>query len=150
MIELPASGCDARPPVEPAEERLAERQQRRPAVGRRGVEQQRAALVAVTLAGRPQPLVEQGRGAVDHRAQPLPDGRAQRAAGCLGLDGREQSEFGDEALVVRGQLAADARGEGVADQLVARAAARTSAASARSPGTTGRRSWPRAARPPRR
>jgi hypothetical protein len=48
------------PPIEPAEERLAEREQGWPAVGHRGVEQQRAALILVALAGRPQSLIEQG------------------------------------------------------------------------------------------
>ena len=110
-------GRRRRPPVEPAEERLPERQQRRPAVWRRGVEQQGAAVVAITLPGRAQPLVDQRGGAVDHRAEPLPDGRAQRAAGRLGLHRREQPEFGDEALVVRGELAADTGREGVAEQL---------------------------------
>ena len=37
--------------------------------------------------------------------------------GRLGLHGREKPEFGDEALVVRGELTADAGREGIADQL---------------------------------
>src|SRR5262249_10932825 len=42
----------ARPPVETAQDRLAQRQQGWPAVGRRRVEEQRASLVAVTLPRR--------------------------------------------------------------------------------------------------
>ena len=107
-----------RPPVEPAEERGPQGQQRRPAVGRGRVEQQGSSFVAVTLPRRAQSLVKQCSAAVDHRAQPLPGGCAQRAAGCLGLNRGEQAEFRDETLVVGGELAADARREGVADQLV--------------------------------
>ena len=139
-----------RPPAEPAEDHLAERQQQRPAATVRGIEQQRAAFVVVTLAGRAQSLVGKRRGAVGHRAQPLPGGRVQRAVASLGLDGREQPEFGDEALVVRGKLAADARRERVAVQLVFEQARGLLPPARAFRETTGRRSWPRAAPPPRR
>ena len=56
-----------------------------------GVEQQRPALVGITLAGRAQPLVQQGRRAVRHRAQPVPDGLAQRMTARLGLDRGERT-----------------------------------------------------------
>ena len=83
-----------------------------------GIQQQRTALVVVALAGRPQPLIGKRRGAVNHRAQPLPGGRVQRAVAPLGLEGRQKPEFGDEALIIRGKLTADARRKGVPGQFV--------------------------------
>ena len=75
---------------------------------------------------------------------------AQRVAAHLGLDGGEEPEFGDEALVVGGQLAADARREGVADELSLQQPRGRAPPPLALAGTTGRRSWPPAARPPRR
>ena len=88
-----------------------------PAVGRRRVEQQPAALVGITLPRRAQPLIQHGRRAVRHRAQPVPGHLAQRMTARLGLDGGDEPEFGDEALVIRGELAADTGRERVADEL---------------------------------
>ncbi len=82
----------------------------------RGVEDQRAAFVAVALPGRPHPPVGQGGGAVGHRAEPLPGGGAQRVARGSGLHRRDQGQFGDEGVVVGGELTADARRERVAEQ----------------------------------
>src|ERR1019366_5480798 len=107
----------ARPPVEPAEDRLPQRQQGWPAGGRRGVKEQRASPVAVTLPGWLRPLVEERGAAVDHRAQPLPGRFPQRVASGPGLARGQQRELGDEALVVRCELTAEARREGVADEL---------------------------------
>jgi hypothetical protein len=106
----------ARPPAELTEDRVADGQQRWPAAPRLRVEQQRAALVGVTLPRRPQLLVKEGCGAVDRCAEPLPGCLAQRAVGCRGLDGRQQPEFRVEALVAGGKLTADARRERVAVQ----------------------------------
>src|SRR5215472_13041512 len=110
-------GGRGRPPAEAAEQRLAQGEQGWPAAVHGGVEEDRAAFVVVALAGWAQLFVEQGRSTVHHRAQPLPGGRAQRVAAGLGLSGGEESELRDETLVARGELAADARGESVADQL---------------------------------
>src|SRR5262249_18729885 len=111
-------GGGPRPPCQAAGEWLTERAPGWPAGRGRGVEQERAAFVLVALPGRAEPLVEERGGAVDHRAQPLPGGRAQRAVRRVGLDGGDKPQLGDEALVARGELAADARGERVADQLL--------------------------------
>ena len=138
------------PPVQPTDERVGQRQQRRPAVGRRSVEQQPAAFVGIALARRAQALVDQGRRAVRHRAQPFPGGRAERMTARLGLDGREEPELGDEALVVRGELPADTRREGVADELSFQQERGLAPPALALRRTTGRRSWPPAARPPRR
>ena len=110
-------GGRPRPPVQTAHERVGERQQRWPAVGLRRVKQQPAALIGITLARRTQPLVYHGRRAIRHRAQPVPGDLAQRMTARLSFNGGDEPEFGNEALVVRGKLPADTRGEGITDQL---------------------------------
>ena len=105
------------PPAEPAEQRAAQGQQRRPATaGDRRIEQHGPAVIAVTLTGRPYPLIDQGGGAVGHGAEPLPGCGAQRMAGHVSLHRRQHPELGDEALVVRGELTADARRKRVPEQ----------------------------------
>ena len=105
------------PPVKPTHQQIGQRQQRRPAVNRRSVEQQCAAFVGIVLTRRAQPLVDQGRRTIGHRAQAFPGHRAERMASRLGLHGREEPDFGDEAVVIRGELTADAGRESVPDEL---------------------------------
>ena len=138
------------PPVQSAEERVG----RGPAMTASGWAPARQAagpaFVGITLAGRAQALIDERRRAVRHRTQPLPRCRAQRMTARLGLDGRDQPEFGDEALVIRGELPADTGRERIADELSFEQERGLAPPAARFPGTTGRRSWPRAVRRPRR
>ena len=79
---------------------------------------QRAALVAVALAGGSTRGVEQGRGGVERRAPAA--SQVASPSGCPAAsasDGGHEPELGDEAVVVGGQLAVDAAGEGVGGQL---------------------------------
>src|SRR5205823_3586199 len=61
--------------------------------------------------------IYQCRRAVRHCAQARPDRGTKRMAARLGLHGCEKTQLSDEALVVRGELTADARWEGITDQL---------------------------------
>src|SRR5215470_4776053 len=126
MPSRPRHGSDDRagsvggsrwPPVERPEQLFAHRKQRRPSVSYRRIEQQRPAFIAVALPWRLQPLVEQRRPAVHHGTQPLPGGRAERVARGRALDTREQTKFGDEAVVVRRELTVDTGRERIAFKL---------------------------------
>ena len=147
---LPASGASRGPPVQPSEDRIAERQQRRPPVVLRRVEQHHSSLVGIALARRAHPLVHQRGHGVGHRAEQLPGRAAHRRARRRRFDRGEEPELRHEAVVVGGELAVDPGRERVVRQLALKQRAASPAASARSPGTTGTRSWRPAARPPRR
>ena len=140
------SGHQASGPKSPA----AERQQGRPPVVRRSIKQHHAPLVGVALPGRPQPSVDERGHAVGHRAQQPPAVIADRRSGGGGLQRREDTQLEDEAVVVRGELAVDARRERVVAQRLLQPRGRTGAATGRFRRTTGTRRMPRADRPPRR
>ena len=81
-----------------------------------GVEQHYPALIGVTLARRSQPCVHQCGHAVGHRGEQPPAVLADREPGGRRLDGGEGAKLEDEAVVVRGEFAVDARRERVVAQ----------------------------------
>ena len=138
-----------RPPGGRTEQRRAGGQQGGPAVVAGPVQQQAVAVVGVALAGRAQAHVDDGGQGVGHAPQGVPDLAAERMAGQLALEGGGQAELEHEAVVVGGQLAVQAAGERLPARARAGAWWRPPHARRCSPGTRGRRSPRRTARPSR-
>ena len=115
------------PPIEPAEERAAEREQRWPSVVIRSVKERHAPFVGIALPGGLELFVDESRHAVSHGAQQPPRLGANWRTGDVCLDRGEKPELGHKAVIVRGELAVDPRREGVVRKFAFEQSCRTGA-----------------------
>ena len=93
-----------RPPLARTEQRGTRGEQGGAGIGLGMVEQQAAAMVAVSLPRRPGPHVERGGEGIDHRADALPDLAAQGALRSLAFGCRREKQLEHEDMIVARQF----------------------------------------------
>ena len=108
---------DRGPPVAGSESGRTAAQQDRPGIGVGVVEDERAALVAVSLPWRMARHVEHGGGGVERSPEQGASPFVQRVPRGLRFHDGHQPQLGDEPVVVGGELAVDAARERVGRQL---------------------------------